>query len=1093
MHRSGTSAITRGLQVMGVDLGERLMPAHQEVNAKGFWEDLDFNALNNDMLYVIGNDWHCLSPVSKQDVEMLQNKGFYTRAMELLSAKIDDSPVFGVKDPRITKLLSFWKEVFEQSGLDVYYVLSLRNPMSVAKSLSKRDNFDFDKSCLLWLEHVLESLSGSQGAKRVLVDYDLLISAPDVELKKIATTTGLIVDPVEFEKYRSEFLDESLRHNTFSLEELRRNEDVPPLVFEVFEALQDVARNKTDLAAPSLLQQVKVWFRRLDDMKHAMKKVVQNASHKYAEHNREIISLKHSLSESDKQIASLKHSLSESDKQIASLKHSLSESDKQIASLKHSLSESDKQIADIFNSHLWKATVPIRYIVNIARFAVGHSRDFLIGLLRRIYHRLPLSTVGSNRLKGWLYSRFPGLFSHTLSYSLWKSQTIGSRFERISFDLPREIGEPFEFLCPADPMVSIVIPVYGKIEYTYSCLRSLWLHHSHYSFEIIVVDDCSPDNTLKVLETIKGVRIVRNETNLGFIRSCNRGASHARGKLLVMLNNDTVVCPGWLDALVRTFDTFPGTGLVGSKLIYPDGSLQEAGCIIWQDGSAWNFGRNQDPGLPVFNYAREVDYCSGASVMITKSLFLELGGFDEHYLPAYCEDCDLALKIRENGYRVIYQPLSAVVHFEGATSGTDIMQGVKVYQVENSKKLFARWRERLKKQQPNGMDVDDAKDRCSTRRVLVLDHCTPTPNKDSGSIDIYNIMQLLREMNFQVTFIPEDNFLFIPEYTAMLQGAGIEVLYSPYVTSVEQHLRDWGNRYDLVLLFRVGVVERNIKIIRKYCFNAKVLYQTVDLHYLRMLREAALFGDDKKQQQAKRMKETELALIQAVDMAMVISYKEIEELSREMPLNNIRLLPFSRHIRRTDKSFMGSRDIIFVGGYQHAPNLDAVQFFVAEIMPILRQLLSGFRFHVVGSNTPEAIMALAAEDIVVHGFVEDLDSLLYQMRINVAPLRYGAGIKGKIGSAMAVGLPTVGTTIAVEGMSLINGKNILVADGADAIANAIAKLYEDEILWTELSAAGLEFAEKAWSGEAVWKKLANILAELGIKVERGNRPLKLYS
>jgi hypothetical protein len=171
------------------------------------------------------------------------------------------------------------------------------------------------------------------------------------------------------------------------------------------------------------------------------------------------------------------------------------------------------------------------------------------------------------------------------------------------------------------PLVSVVIPVYGKLDYTLRCLTSIAENPPAAPFEIIVVDDCSSDESFSVLQQVAGIRLIRNAQNQGFIRSCNRGASEALGEYVLFLNNDTQVTAGWLDALLQTFHDFPGTGLAGSKLVYPDGRLQEAGGIIWQDGSAWNFGRFQDPSLPVFNYAREVDYCSGASIMVPKSIF----------------------------------------------------------------------------------------------------------------------------------------------------------------------------------------------------------------------------------------------------------------------------------------------------------------------------------------------------------------------------------------------------------------------------------------------------------------------------------------
>jgi len=311
-------------------------------------------------------------------------------------------------------------------------------------------------------------------------------------------------------------------------------------------------------------------------------------------------------------------------------------------------------------------------------------------------------------------------------------------------------------------------------------------------------------------------------------------------------------------------------------------------------------------------------------------------------------------------------------------------------------------------------------------------------------------------MDFQVTFIPEDNFLYMQEYTTTLQRAGIEVLYAPYVTSVEQHLRDCGDRYDLAFLFRPAVVERHLKIIRKLCPKAKTLYHTVDLHFLRMSREAELQSDEAKQKAANEMKQRELAAIRSSDASIVHSTVEFELLHPELPDAKLHVFPLIMDVPGTNKTFSERRDIVFVGGYQHPPNVDAVQYFVSEIMPLLRTSLPGERFYVIGSNPPAEIQALATEDVIIAGFVEDLHPLLDKMRVSVAPLRYGAGIKGKVGSAMAVGLPVVATPLAAEGMSLTDGENILVADGAEAFADTIVKLYQ-------MKFSGIDSARTAWS------------------------------
>jgi GT2 family glycosyltransferase len=245
------------------------------------------------------------------------------------------------------------------------------------------------------------------------------------------------------------------------------------------------------------------------------------------------------------------------------------------------------------------------------------------------------------------------------------------------------------------PVVSIVIPVRNQLDYTLRCLISIAAHPSRASVEIVVCDDASNDDTPGVLAALPGIRYIRNADNLGFLHSCNRAAGEARGAYLLFLNNDTQVQEGWLDHMLALFGSEEQAGLVGAKLLFPDGRLQEAGGIVWQDASGHHYGRYDDPRKPEYNHVREVDYCSGACLMIEAASFRTLGGFDVRYAPAYYEDTDLAFRVRQAGRKVLFQPKAVVVHHEGVSNGTDTRSGIKACLMTNQAKFRQRWRKEL--------------------------------------------------------------------------------------------------------------------------------------------------------------------------------------------------------------------------------------------------------------------------------------------------------------------------------------------------------------------------------------------------------------
>ena len=606
------------------------------------------------------------------------------------------------------------------------------------------------------------------------------------------------------------------------------------------------------------------------------------------------------------------------------------------------------------------------------------------------------------------------------------------------------------------PRVSIVIPVYNQVDATLLCLRALAEHPPAVHCEVIVVDDCSTDATATLLPRIAGLRYERRSENGGFIEACNTGASVARGDILVFLNNDTIPQPGWLDALVATFDALPGTGIAGARLLYRNGRLQEAGGFLTSDAHAESYGRFDSADDPRYGYVRDAHYVSGAALAIPGNLFREVGGFNRRFAPAYYEDTDLAFAVREAGRRVVYQPAARVVHDEGTTSGTDPERGVKAHQARNRVVLAQHRRETLQAFPAPGTLPSPAVLHRHQQQILVIDALTPQPDHDSGSVRLVNLMRLLREEGAHVVFLPA-NRMHAGAYTEALQQLGVEVWYAPFAARAPAWLREHGPRFDTVLVCRHYVASEFLPLLRRHARQARILFDSVDLHYLREQRAAELSADAALMRAARRTRKAELAVIGAADATLVVSEVERALLANDAPGSTVEVLSNLHRVAGVGAPFAQREDLVFVGGFRHPPNVDAVRWFVESVWPRVRAELGNVRFHCIGSDVPAEIRALDQRDgVVVHGHVADIAPYMDGCRIAVAPLRFGAGVKGKINLSMAHGQPVVATSCAVEGMHLADGNDVLVADDPDAFAAHIVSLYRDGMLWERLSLAGLE-------------------------------------
>ena len=617
---------------------------------------------------------------------------------------------------------------------------------------------------------------------------------------------------------------------------------------------------------------------------------------------------------------------------------------------------------------------------------------------------------------------------------------------------------PERLALPASPApeVSVILILYNQAELTFRCLKSLT--RPEVATEVIILDNGSSDRTGELLDRLDGARIVRSAENLHFLRGVNRAVQEAKGQALLLLNNDTALDPGSIGAAWRRLAEAPDVGAVGGRIVLPNGVLQEAGSIVWRDGSCVGYGRDRSPDDAEFAFRRDVDYCSGAFLMVRKSAFDALGGLDEAFAPAYYEETDLCMRLWAAGLRVVYEPAVRLTHFEfgssGLTSAVALQERNRALFVERHAAALAAAHHRL------GTAPLEARMRERGRgRVLVIDDRAPVASLGSGLPRAASILEALSAAGWFVTHYP----LQFPEPDPAAAAAfpGVEIAYGHGVVGLPAFLRERVGYYDAVLVSRPHNMEtyrRALAVVPEFGKRPGLIYDAEAIFANREALRRRVLGEPADEGRDRQEVERELGLAAGADVVLSVSEGEAATY-RAAGAREVRVLGHAVEPRPTEAGFEARAGLLFVGALDQpgSPNVDSLVWFVREVAPRLDvRLGEGWSLAVAGRNDAPEVQALAGPRVRLLGRVEDLRPLYGSARALIAPTRFAAGLPMKVHEAAGAGLPAVVTGLVAEQTGWPAGEALLRADGAEAFAEACAAVLTDAGLWGRLREGAIE-------------------------------------
>jgi GT2 family glycosyltransferase len=629
--------------------------------------------------------------------------------------------------------------------------------------------------------------------------------------------------------------------------------------------------------------------------------------------------------------------------------------------------------------------------------------------------------------------------------------------------------------CSETPIASVIILTHDNLELLAGCLASLQdsIDAGLVPHEVIVVfQEMDPHSVRSFLKSIRGIRPLQVPLNLGFGGANNFAARHARGRHLVFLNDDTTTRPGWLGHLVRMADADDSIAAVGSRIVFPDGRLQEAGAILWSDGSCYPVGRGERAESLAYSYVRPVDYASANGLLVRRASFEAVGGFDERFFPGYYEDLDLCMSLRHHlEQRIAYEPRSIIVHVESATMNRDPEFRAFLFRRHRAA-FYEKWAGVL----PAHPRPDPASSIAieaailgrmgSTTRLLLIDDRVPFAGLGSGFGRMTDLMEDLGDAQFAVAFYPSDRRHAPLENP--LADLGVDVIDEP----LSKHLQRPEKRYDVVVISRPHNFETFYDLLRASLPEAAIVYDAEALYHKRLRLQASLAGDEgdraRLKEQAGAMESLERNVARSVDRLVAVSDDELrwlEDVQGHAPMEFVR--PLSRGIARSPSGPETRGDAVFVAGWlggEESPNVDALLWYAREVVPHILERLPHFRTFVTGTNPPLSVEAIAGPAIVLMGFVASVERCYASARVAIVPVRAGAGVNIKTIEALQYGVPVVSTTVGAQGLGLVDGEAIDVTDDPREFALRIVALATDNLKWLHRREAIAEVVER-WTQE----------------------------